>query len=72
MILCGDMSTPEIKRHLMVHRQILEHLVRDFGAAGSESQLYHETVERVTFLEGILADRSRLGYYDEVQASPGE
>ncbi|WP_424833664.1 hypothetical protein [Ruegeria sp.] len=52
-----NMSFEEIERHLQFHRQVLDHLVRDFGERGKTCQLYSETFGRVQYLESVRQER---------------
>ncbi len=52
------LSTDEIDRHIALHKQVLAHLVRDFGAGAKQSQIYRETQSRVEYLEIVTAERS--------------
>ena len=56
-ITTTDMSYQEINRHLQFHRQVLDHLVRDFGRDGLNCQLYSETFGRVQYLESVRQER---------------
>jgi hypothetical protein len=53
-----NLSTAELERHLLWHKQTLAHLVRDFGAEGERSQMYRETQGRVEYLESVIEERS--------------
>ncbi|WP_424829982.1 hypothetical protein [Ruegeria sp.] len=52
-ITTTDMSYQEIERHLQFHKQVLDHLVRDFGERGKTCQLYSETFGRIQYLESV-------------------
>jgi hypothetical protein len=58
MMDSSKLSTDELERHLVWQRQVLTHLVRDFGKKGEQSQLYRETAGRIEYLETTIAQRA--------------
>ena len=55
----AELSTDELERHLLLHKQVIAHLVRDFGAQGEQSQMYRETQSRIDYLATVIEERSR-------------